>query len=104
MDANSFTCTIVNRSKRHAESHLTVRNNKGSGDRSYNDITCSFEAYAEAGAVNEVIAVASDDYDQFLQFSMRVFGHREPEERLSAAQVADSLWRDFVQRAGIDYE
>ena len=103
IDANAFTCTIVNRSKRHSESHLTVRNNKG-GQHALGDITCSFDAYAKPGSANEIITVASDEYDQYLEFGMRGFHSSEGEHRLSAMQVADIVWKDFVQRAGIDYE
>lgn len=102
IDPNAFTCTIVNRSKREAESHLTVRNNKG-GQHSLGDITVSFGAFAAPGSANEIVSVSSDDYHQYLEFGMR-FGGSDAERRLSAAQVADMLWRDFVQRAGIDYE
>ena len=103
IDTNAFTCTIVNKSKRHSESYLTVRNDKG-GQHALGDITCSFDAYAKPGSANEIISVAADEYDQFLEFGMRGFGGSEGEHRLSAAQVADILWKDFVQRAGIDYE
>ena len=102
IDPNAFTCTIVNLSKREAESHLTVRNNKG-GQHSLGDITVSFDAYARAGSANELIGVSADEYDQYLELGMRFGGHNA-DRRLSAAQVADILWRDFLQRAGIDYE
>lgn len=102
IDANAFTCTIVNRAKRVTESHLTVRNNKG-GQFSFGDITASFDAYARAGTANEIVSVAADDYDQYLELRLR-FSGSGPDRRLSAAQVADIFWRDFLQRASIDYE
>jgi len=102
IDPNAFTCTIVNRSKREAESHLTVRNNKNR-QHALGDMTVSFDAYARTETANEIVSVASDDYDQYLELGMR-FGGSDTDRRLSAAQVADILWRNFVQRAGIDYE
>lgn len=102
IDQNAFTCTIVNRAKRHAESHLTVRNNK-SGRPALGDITCNHEAHGSANSANETIEVGADEYDLFLRFGMRGLGSHE-EGRLTARQVADVLWRDFIQRAGIDYE
>lgn len=102
IDANAFTCTVVNRSKRHSESHLTLRNNKG-GREMLGDMTCSFEAHAPANTANETIEVDADDYDLYLRFGMRGFS-REGGDRLTANQVADVLWRAFIQRAGIDYE
>lgn len=102
MDATAFTCTIVNKAKRQSEGHLTVRNNKG-GRTMLGDITCSFERYARDNTANETIQVEADDYDLFLSFGMRGFRSGEG-ERLTAAQAADALWRDFIRRAGIDYE
>jgi hypothetical protein len=103
MDANAFTCTIVNRAKRQAEGHLTVRNNKG-GRSMLGDLTCSFEAYAPSNTANEIIQVEADEYDLFLSLGMRGLRSGDVGDRLSAVQVADLLWRDFVRRAGIDYE
>lgn len=104
MDVNAFTCTIVNRAKRGAEASLTVRNSKGGGHSALGDITFVFDAYAQPGSANEIVNVDSDEFHQFLELSgMRGFG-RNSEHRLSAGQVADIMWRDFLARAGIDYE
>lgn len=103
MDVNAFTCTIVNRAKRQSEGHLTIHNNKG-GRTMLGDITCSFDAFARDNTANETIQVEADDYDLFLSFGMRGFRSTDGSERLTAAQVADLLWRDFLRRAGIDYE
>ncbi len=104
IDANAFTCTIVNGSKREAESHLTVRNNKR-GQSSLGDITCDHSAFAPENSANEVINVDADDYEMFLSMG---FGGRfmrdDSEHHLSAQQVAEAIWKDFVRRAGVDYE
>ncbi|EFG9152972.1 hypothetical protein BL864_005425 [Escherichia coli] len=105
MSTTAFTCTVVNRSRSNAESHLTVRNSKG-GRASLGDITCSNAAYAADGSANEVIQVGADDYTMFLSlaFGYRSFSRNDREEKLSAAQVADILWINFTKAAGIEYD
>ena len=104
MSATAFTCSIVNRALSNSESHLTIHNKKGTR-HALGDIICSHSAYAEDNTANEVISVEADEYSLFLNFSMRgFFSNSEREEKFSPSQVADILWKDFVRRAGIEYE
>ncbi len=100
----SFTCSIVNRARSNSESHITVHNKRGSR-HSLGDIICSHDAYADDDRANEIISVEADEYSLFLRFSMRgFFGSGDRDEKLSPSQVADLVWKDFVKRAGIEYE
>jgi hypothetical protein len=106
MSATAFTCTVVNRARSNAESHLTVRNNKGGRNR-IGDISCSDSAFDDSTTTStEIISVKADDYTMFLSLSFgnRFFSGANRDEKLSAAQVADILWIDFIKQAGIEYD
>lgn len=107
MDSTAFTCSVVNRAKSNSESHITIRNNRG-GRRSigFGDIVCTNSAYADTNSANEIISVGADEYAMFLTVSFGCFfgGSHERDEKLSASQVADLLWRDFVRSAGVEYD
>lgn len=104
MNSNSFTCSIVNRARSNQESHLTLLNKKG-GRFALGDLVCSFTPFSDGSSANEIISVGADDYSLFLTMNMRASSAGgSKEEKLSPAQVADILWRDFIKRAGIEYE
>jgi TIR domain len=100
MDANAFTCTVVNRGRRGgSEAHITVRNCKGRVP--FGDINYVFERYADGNSSNGVIRVDADDYNLFLR--MNRYGQGE-ESKFSFQQAAEALWLEFVKNAGIEYE
>jgi len=105
MSPTAFTCTVVNRGKRHSgEAHITVHNSKGrrygTGDLSY-----VYERHADASTSNGWITVNADDYNLYLEHhgGYQSFGGRD-EAKLTPEQVAETLWVDFVRQAGIEYE
>ena len=98
MEDTAFTCTVVNRGRRGAEGHITIRNGKGRNH--FGDITYVFQRYAENNTSNGCIRVESDDYRMFLTRDDYMRGGRD---KLTAEQVADSMWVDFVKQAGIEY-
>ncbi|MGE3709459.1 MAG: toll/interleukin-1 receptor domain-containing protein [Hyphomicrobiaceae bacterium] len=101
MDANAFTCTIVNRAMRSGgEAHITVRNNKR--QRHFGDISYVHERYAAGNTANGFVRVEEDEYSLFL--SMDSFFGRDREKRYTGKEAAESLWLDLTQRAGIEYE
>jgi hypothetical protein len=107
MHKNAFTATIVNREKIGAESSITIHNNKND-NFSFGDITIVYSAHASAGTSNERISIEHDDYKQFLTFDMFHFHNnhnkQEDEQKLTADKVAETIWNNFVSKAGIDYE
>lgn len=102
MDRAAFTCTVVNRAKRSGgEAHITVRNNKGR--HGIGDISYLHEAHGREGAANGWISIEADDYNLYASFN-NFGGSGGKEAKLSPQQVAERLWDDFVERAGILYE
>jgi len=101
MDANAFTCTIVNRAKRSGgEAHITVRNNKR--QRHFGDISYVHERHAAGNTANGFVRVEEDEYTLYL--SMDSFFGRDREKRFTSKEAAESLWLDLMQRAGVEYE
>jgi hypothetical protein len=104
MTKTAFTCSIVNRARTNSESHITLHNIKGCNHR-IGDIIGSHSPYAESNSANEIISVTADEYSLFLTFSMSGFMMAgASEEKLSPSQVSDILWREFIARAGIEYD
>jgi hypothetical protein len=103
MDPAAFTCTVVNRSRVNGgEAHITVRNSKGRR-MGFGDISYVNERHAEGNSSNGSISVAHDDYNLFL--TMDHFGGMGRDKgKITPEQAAETLWTEFVKRAGIDYD
>lgn len=100
MSDRAFTCTVVNRGIIGGrEAHVTIRNDQGHRHFS-RDISYVNQAHAGPGTTNGSIRVEADDYNLFL--TMDTF-HGGNEQKLEAQQVAEKLWLNFVQQAGIEY-
>ncbi|TAJ82090.1 toll/interleukin-1 receptor domain-containing protein [Reyranella sp.] len=102
MNATTFTCTVINRAKKSAEAHITIRNSKGGGGF-FGDINYVYERHAPGNISNGHVGVEADDYSLYLTLANFSSG-RSREDKYSAEQVADRLWSDLVSRAGIEYE
>ncbi len=102
MSPTAFTCSLVNRAKqRGGESHITVHNMKGR--RGYGEIAYSNERYSELKNFNGYFSVESDDYNLFLSdFGFQMY--RDSQRKLTPDRAAETLWNDFVSRAGVEYE
>ncbi|EJC85307.1 TIR domain-containing protein [Rhizobium leguminosarum bv. trifolii WSM2297] len=100
MSDNSFTCTVVNRGyKGGRDAHITVHNSKG-GRHHFGDINYSWQSHGESNTSNGHVQVDADEYNMFL--SLNDFMSSE-KKRYDAKQVADVLWLEFTNQAGIEY-
>ena len=100
MSNTAFTCSVVNRAKqRGGEAHITVRNSKGA--LHFGDISYVYQRNAENNISNGMIRVESDDYSLFLITDSFLRGGGV---RATPQEAADVLWREFVGKAGIEYE
>jgi hypothetical protein len=97
------SCSVVNRAKlRGGEAHITISNTKRRGHFG-GDISYVFDRYAESNTSNGWFGVEADDYNLFL--TAGAFGSsRERDAKFSPEQAAERLWREFVERAGIEYD
>ena len=96
-----FTCSVVNRAMHAGVAHITVYARSGSlgiGDLSY-----SYAEHAPPNTSNGFFEIEHDEFDLFLEHSG--WGHGgQKEMRLTPKEAAESLWNEFVERAGISYE
>jgi len=99
MSPTSFTCTIVNHAQRSGEAHITVHNQKS---RSLGDITYTFSPHGPPDSANGVMNVEADEFQLYL--SMMDFGFAARDKKLTADQVARSMWDEFIEKAGIQYD
>jgi TIR domain len=98
----SFSCTVLNKANRNREAHITVHadtSNSFGGEISY-----SFGRRAPANTANGFIQVKASEYELYLRLDNFAMGRSRGAEQLSAAQVADALWLEFISQAGIDHE
>ena len=103
MDQNAFTCSLVNRARQSGgEAHITVRNAKGR-ESFHGDLSYIFEKHAAASSSHGGIRVEADDYQLFLTTERFSMG-RDGTVRFTPERVAEWLWNEFVQRAGVEYE
>ena len=99
LSVTSFTCTIVNRARKHGTAHITVhscRQNVGFGDISY-----SFTENAPADTVNGVFTIKADEYDLYLSPSLMMRQFERHQEKLTPETAANHLWKEFLQQAGV---
>jgi hypothetical protein len=98
----AFSCTVLNKGVRNREAHITVH---ADSDRAFGgDISYSFSRRASANTANGFIRVDASDYELYLKLDNFSVGRTRDNERLSAEQAADALWREFTSQAGIDHE
>ena len=98
-NATSFGATIVNSGFQDRTAHITVHC-RASGF-AFGDIYFSFDKNAPENSATGWFNISSDDYEQFLEATMPLFG-TDP-DRLSPDQAAEYLWNQFIKQAGIDY-
>jgi hypothetical protein len=103
MDATAFTCTVVNRGRKGAEAHITVRNGKGRSMGFGGDISYVNQRYADSNTSNGSIRVDHDDYAMFLAMDLFSSSDRN-KEKITPEQAAARLWTEFVKRAGVEYD
>jgi len=100
MGNSAFTCTVINRGKiGGGTAHITVHNSKTSH---FGAMSFSYDSHGQGNTSNGGISVEADDYNMYL--SLNAFSSSGREQKLTANQVAEKLWEDFVGHAGVDYE
>ena len=100
LSPTSFGCVIVNRGQARGTAHITVH--RRSSGYVMGDIYYSFSEDAAANTANGGFSIEHDEFELFL--TSRDFGYRGREEKLSAEAAAESLWTEFVQKAGVVYD
>ena len=103
LSATSFGCTIVNRARDRGTAHTIVRMRSGSRF-AFGDISYSYGEDAAENTANGSFSIGNDEFELFLKGSSFSFGGERDNERLSPQLVAEKLWEDLLQRAGIAYE
>lgn len=97
--ANSFGSTVVNRNRQQGTAHITVYSR--SAGPIFGDIYFSFNDNAAENTASGGFNVSSDEYEQFLVMPMTMFGTASA--RLSPEQAAETLWNQFIEKAGITH-
>ncbi|TAI62076.1 toll/interleukin-1 receptor domain-containing protein [Bradyrhizobium sp. Leo170] len=101
MNDLSFSCTILNKGNRDREAHITIH--ADTGESFGGEISYSYGRRAPANTANGFVYVMASEYELYLRLDTFMTRSRD-DEQLSAAQVADALWREFTSQAGIDHE
>ena len=98
---SSFGCTIVNRARvlNRGTAHITVH--CGNGRMGLGDIYYSFSENADPSSANGIFHIESDEYEMYLS-SMTPFG--SDWIRLTPKEVAERLWADFIEKAGVSLQ
>ena len=97
LSADSFTCTIVNRARKHGTAHITVHGrieNVSCGDISY-----SFTKNGSPNLSDGSFTIKADEYELYLSSMMMSWGSQG--EKLTPATAAQQLWEEFLQKAGV---
>lgn len=98
--ASVFGCTVINSARNRGTAHITVH--RRSSSYSLGDIYFSFNENASENTANGGFNVSSDEYEQFLEVTMSMFGRDA--KRLSPEQAAEYLWNQFIEQAGIIHD
>ena len=97
LSAGSFTCMIVNRVREHGTAHITVHSR--TENMLVGDISYSFMEHASPNTANGMYTIEADEYELFLSSLMTGIGRHE--ERLTPEVVAEHLWEELLEHAGV---
>lgn len=97
---NEFSCTVLNKSSKNKEAHITIRSG-GEGPFA-GAITYSYSRHSSG--INGFITVEANEYELFLKSDGFSITRSQKDDRMSAEEAADGLWREFISHAGIDHE
>jgi len=102
MNGAAFSCTVINKSARQQEAHITVHAD-GSGLFG-GGMYYSFTRRAAPNTANGFIHVEAGEYE--LQLKLDAFSQfgRRGDEPKTPEQVAEALWSKFIEQAGIDHD
>ncbi len=96
--SSSFGCTIVNRAREwnRGTVHITVHSRNGR--IGLGDISYSFSENADPNTANGIFHIDADDYELYL---INTIGFRNDQGKLTPEAVAERLWTEFIQPAGV---
>ena len=94
----SFTCTIINRSWQRGVAHITVH--KSTSNTGFGDIYYSNTENASEGTANGMFSISHDEHNMFFSPDMLRHGG-DNHDQLSAHDVAEQLWNNLLETAGI---
>jgi len=99
MSASAFSCTVLNKSIRNGEAHITVH---AHAEGHFGEISYSFSHRAPPNTANGFIRGEASDYE--LHLSLDRFGMGDKKSMLMPEEAADLLWREFISHAGVNYD
>lgn len=103
ISSKAFTCTVVNRAKIHGdEASITVHNQKGRRVLG-GDITYTYDSHGNPNTANGFISVKADEYNLYLSVGLSLYVI-DPDKKFSPETISEVLWKEFIKRAGIEYE
>ncbi|KFC19048.1 toll/interleukin-1 receptor domain-containing protein [Epilithonimonas lactis] len=100
-----FTCLISNRANNQS-SFLTVQVG-GDGQRHFGDLSYSFSDQVTTNSIQmgKVFRIDNDDYDQFWSKNSQGFNFSSQSNiRLTAHQVAEEIWNEFISEVGVSVD
>ncbi|MYJ87809.1 MAG: TIR domain-containing protein [Rhodobacteraceae bacterium] len=92
----SFSCTIINKNRNRGTAHITVH----VGGMFSGGISYSFQENAPSNSANGWFTVEADEYDLYLN-PMMAGANRG--EKINPNEVAELLWKIFLEQAGITF-
>lgn len=104
-DKGFFTCLISNRANNQS-SFLTVQAGSD-GQRHFGDLSYSFSEQIITNSIQmgKVFKIDNDDYEQFWTKSSQGFGFSsQSTSRLTAHQVAEEIWNEFISEVGVSVD
>jgi hypothetical protein len=97
IDAQAFTCAVLNKTRQNLVGHLTLY---AQSNRIFGDISYSYSENPTPNSSNGSLRIEWNDYELFLKKGFSIFGNDSP---LTALQAAEILWKELLERAGIQF-
>ncbi|MBP0613941.1 toll/interleukin-1 receptor domain-containing protein [Chryseobacterium sp. cx-311] len=100
-----FTALISNRAN-NLNSFLTIQIGND-GLRHFGDLSYSFSEQVTTNSIqmNKVYKIENDEYEQFWTKNSQGFGFsNQANTRLTALQVAEGIWDDFISQVGVSLD
>lgn len=99
LSTTGFTCTVVNQARQRGAAQLTVH---ARSDRmALGDITITHDEAGAPNRANGMFSIEADEYELFLKGGISFTEDRK--QKLTPQQVAEQLWTDLLERAGITH-
>lgn len=98
VNEGEFQCLLVNRNVSSGRAYIAVRRKNGRG-AIFGDIDFSYSENSSVNSSNGGFSIVADSFS--LAFEGRM-AFSAQDRRLTALEVAETLWKDFVGQAGIE--